>query len=98
MGLISRVSSRTYREVSSMLRRTVIRLAKSPELGFPPSRAAFTEIKKDEPLENYASWDTQRYVNKGVCFYDLIDNMMDDRLPRDNAMRKKNRNDDGISK
>merc|ERR1711990_1245846 len=75
MGLISRVSSRTYREKGhDMLRRSILRLAKSPELGFPQSRAAFTALKKDEPLENYASWDTQRYVNKGVCFYDLIDN------------------------
>merc|ERR1711970_628747 len=113
MGLISRVSSRTYREESktpkkrNMFRR-VVRVATRAQatndgnidgintLGFPPNREHFTELKKDEPLGNFHSWDTQRYVNKGVCFYDLIDNMAGDRLPQDNAIKKKISNLDSI--
>ena len=59
-------------------------------LGFPAGREAFTELKKTEPLENYASWDTQRYTNKGLDFYDLIVNTAPDRCPRDDANNKKN--------
>lgn len=65
-------------------------------LGFPKSLAPMTELKKDEPLENYASWDTQHYINKGQDFYDLIVNMQEDRLDRDVCVRKKIDNRDGI--
>merc|ERR1711881_236419 len=131
MGLISRVSSRTYR--TAMFRTTLLRFGKkagevkvgkkrgrppknppaaAPEpvviktapatpavagldtLGFPESREAFTTLKKSEPLSNYASWDTQRYVNKGVCFYDLIDKSKHDRLERDVSLRKIGRNEE----
>merc|ERR1739848_117630 len=113
MGLISRVSSRTYRNISisktnKKMLRNALRLAqKAPAksgaeamstLGFPPNREPFTELKKKEPLENYASWDTQRYVNKGVCFYDLIVNMEGDRLERDNSFKKSNCNHDSNHK
>ena len=72
--------------------RTLTKIPKAPSAtyGFPQSKEAFTELKKNEPLENYASWDTQRYVNKGVCFYDLIHNMAEDRCDRDDANNKKN--------
>merc|ERR1711934_306975 len=92
MGLISRVSSRTYRvRKIIMIRRAITLLQKGGPintLGFPPTRVPMAELKKDEPLENYASWDTQHYINKGVDFYDLIDNMVED--------RKKISNLDGI--
>jgi len=68
---------------------------KSDEYGFPPRKddgtvEPYTELKKTEPLENYKCWDTQRYVNKGVEFYDLIDNMhrARNRLDRDDANKK----------
>ena len=83
-----------------MLRATLRLAQKAPtsksgaaalnQLGFPPNREPFTELKKNEPLENYKGWDSQRYVNKGVCFYDLIVNMEDDRIDRDNANNKPN--------
>merc|ERR1712110_58034 len=103
MGLISRVSSRTYRVrkkiLSIMIRRAITLFQKSGPintLGFPPTRVPMTQLKKDEPLENYASWDTQHYINNGVDFYDLIHNMQTDRLDRDIAVRKKISNLDGI--
>lgn len=80
-----------------MIRNTLKLLQQAPKapaqaacstLGFPRSREVFTELPKKEPLENYAGWDTQRYVNKGVCFYDLISNCAPDRIDRDDANKK----------